>query len=44
VKVYLFAYDPTTAITDLEATKAAQAARLRAMGDDVRAIVARVSG
>jgi phosphoglucomutase/phosphomannomutase len=44
VKVYLFAYDPTTAITDLEATKAAQAARLRTMGDDVRAIVARVSG
>ena len=44
VKVYLFAYDPTAAITDLEATKAAQAARLRAMGDDVRAIVERVSG
>ncbi len=43
VKVYLFAYDPTAAIADLEATKAAQAARLRAIGDDVRAIVERVS-
>jgi phosphoglucomutase/phosphomannomutase len=44
VKVYLFAYDPTAAITDLEATKAAQAARLRGVGDDVRTIVERVSG
>jgi phosphomannomutase len=43
VKVYLFAYDPTSATTDLEAAKAAQAARLRALGDDVRTIVERVS-
>ena len=44
VKIYLFAYDPPAAIADLEATKAAQAERLRAVGDDVRTLVERVSG
>jgi len=43
VKVYLFAYDPVAAISDLDATKAAQAARLKAVGDDVRTLVERVS-
>ncbi len=36
VKIYLFAYDPPTASTDLDATKAAQTARLKAIGDDFR--------
>ncbi len=36
LKIYLFAYDPPAAITDLEATKAAQAERLKAMGADFR--------
>jgi phosphoglucomutase/phosphomannomutase len=36
VKIYLFAYDPPTAATNLDATKAAQAARLKAIGDDFR--------
>ena len=44
VKVYLFAYDPVAAVADLEATKATQAARLKAVGDDVRTMVERVSG
>ena len=43
VKVYLFAFDPTTAVTDLESTKAAQAARLRGVGDDVRRFVENVT-
>ncbi len=37
VKIYLFAYDPPDAAADLEATKATQAERLRAIGDDFRA-------
>ncbi|MCE5266474.1 MAG: phospho-sugar mutase [Planctomycetaceae bacterium] len=37
VKIYLFAYDPPDAAVDLEATKDAQAERLRAIGDDMRA-------
>jgi phosphomannomutase len=37
VKIYLFAYDPPTQITDLEAVKAAQAERLKAIGADFRA-------
>ena len=36
VKIYLFAYDPPAAAADLEATKAAQTARLKAIGDDFR--------
>ena len=36
VKIYLFAYDPPTAITDLESTKAAQVERLKAVGADLR--------
>jgi phosphoglucomutase/phosphomannomutase len=36
VKIYLFAYDPPTAAADLTATKAAQAERLKAIGDDFR--------
>jgi len=36
VKYYLFAYDPPSA-ADLESTKAAQAERLKAIGDDLRA-------
>jgi len=36
VKIYLFAYDPPTAAADLNATKAAQAERLKAIGDDFR--------
>ncbi|MCD4728716.1 MAG: phospho-sugar mutase [Pirellulales bacterium] len=35
VKIYLFAYDPPSA-ADLELTKAAQAERLKAIGDDLR--------
>ncbi len=35
VKIYLFAYDPPTA-SDLDATKAAQTARLKSIGDDFR--------
>lgn len=37
VKIYLFAYDAPATITDLESTKAAQAARLKAIGSDFRA-------
>ena len=37
VKIYLFAYDPPAAVTDLSATKAAQAERLKAIGADFRA-------
>ena len=37
VKIYLFAYDPPDAAADLEATKAAQAERLKAIGADFRA-------
>ncbi len=37
VKIYLFAYDPPAAIKDLEATKAAQAERLKAIAADFRA-------
>ena len=37
VKIYLFAYDPPAAVTDLPATKAAQAERLKAIGADFRA-------
>jgi phosphoglucomutase/phosphomannomutase len=36
VKIYLFAYDPPTASADLDVTKAAQTARLKAIGDDFR--------
>ena len=36
VKIYLFAYDLPAAITDLEATKAAQAERLKAVAADFR--------
>ena len=36
VKIYLFAYDPPSA-ADLELTKAAQADRIKAIGDDLRA-------
>jgi phosphomannomutase len=36
VKIYLFACDPPSAAADLEATKAAQAARLKAIGSDFR--------
>ena len=36
VKIYLFAYDSPAAITDLEATKAAQAERLKAVAADFR--------
>jgi phosphomannomutase len=36
VKIYLFAYDPPAAITDLQATKAAQADRLKAIGAQFR--------
>jgi phosphomannomutase len=36
VKIYLFAYDPSSAGDDLDATKAAQAARLKAIGNDFR--------
>jgi phosphoglucomutase/phosphomannomutase len=35
VKIYLFAYDPP-AVADLDATKAAQTARLKSIGDDFR--------
>jgi len=37
VKIYLFAYDPPCVEGDLEAVKAAQAARLKAIGADFRA-------
>jgi len=37
VKIYLFAYDPPAAATELPATKAAQAERLKAIGADFRA-------
>ncbi len=37
VKIYLFAYDPAAALTDLDAVKAAQSARLKAIGADFRA-------
>jgi phosphoglucomutase/phosphomannomutase len=37
VKIYLFAYDPPGAAAELEPTKAAQAARLQAVGGDFRA-------
>lgn len=36
VKIYLFAYDSPEAIADLEATKAAQVQRLKAIGADIR--------
>jgi phosphomannomutase len=36
VKIYLFAHDPPAASTDLDATKAAETARLKAIGDDFR--------
>jgi phosphoglucomutase/phosphomannomutase len=36
VKIYLFAYDPPSAATDLDATKTAQAARLKAIGNEFR--------
>jgi phosphomannomutase len=36
VKLYLFAFDAPATIADLEATKAAQAARFQAMGADLR--------
>ncbi len=36
VKIYLFAYDPPAAAADLDATKAAQTDRLKAIGDDFR--------
>ncbi|MGO9114638.1 MAG: phospho-sugar mutase [Thermoguttaceae bacterium] len=36
VKFYMFAYDPPTTSADLAATKAAQAARIKAFGDDLR--------
>lgn len=36
VKIYLFAFDPPAAVTDLESTKAAQAARCKAVGADFR--------
>jgi phosphoglucomutase/phosphomannomutase len=37
VKFYTFAFDPPEAGRDLEAAKAAQTARLKAMGADLRA-------
>ncbi len=36
VKIYLFAHDSPAASADLEATKSAQAARLKRLGDDFR--------
>jgi phosphomannomutase len=36
VKIYMFAYDPPSATADLDSTKTAQAARLKAIGDDFR--------
>jgi phosphomannomutase len=36
VKIYLFAYDPPSVAADLDATKTAQAARLKAVGNDFR--------
>jgi phosphomannomutase len=36
VKIYLFAYDSPEAIADLEATKATQIVRLKAIGADIR--------
>ncbi len=36
VKFYMFAYDPPAASVDLAAIKAAQAARMKAFGDDLR--------
>jgi phosphoglucomutase/phosphomannomutase len=36
VKFYMFAYDPPAAAKNLPATKSAQAARLAALGADVR--------
>ena len=36
VKFYMFAYDPPAASVDLAATKAAQAARMKAFGADLR--------
>jgi phosphomannomutase len=36
VKIYLFAYDPPSAAADLNATKTAQAERLKTVGDDFR--------
>jgi phosphoglucomutase/phosphomannomutase len=37
VKIYLFAYDPPSGISDLESTKTAQAERIKAVGNDFRA-------
>ncbi len=37
VKIYLFAYDPPSAGADLEATKAAQVERIKAIGAEFRA-------
>ena len=36
VKFYMFAYDLPAASADLAATKAAQAARMKTLGDDLR--------
>jgi phosphoglucomutase/phosphomannomutase len=36
VKYYMFAYDPPAASADLAAVKAAQAARIKALGADLR--------
>jgi len=36
VKFYMFAYDPPAALADLAAIKAAQAARMKALGADLR--------